>query len=342
MESSENKRVTIKDIAKALDVSISTISRALKDNPEISAKTRELVKQTAKEMKYRPNPIAVALKTSKSHTIGVIVPKIVSTFYAAVVEGIEEVADKHGYQVFVSSSNEDFLKEKKYVNAFLNSRADGVILSLSRGTQDFSHIQHLQDLDVPVVLFDRTTKNLKVPRVVTDDAQAAFKAVSHLISGGAKHIAILSGPKHLLIGRNRTRGYKNALSKAGIPFDADLVIHSDFSVNNAKEATMELLKNKEVDAIFCLNDDLAIGAVYAVKEMGLSVPEDVSVVGFYNSKRSRYMTPSISTIDLNPHEVGVLTAGLLFEQITSGEVDDEKELIVPSSLIIRESSRKEE
>lgn len=335
-----SKRVTIKDIAKALDVSISTVSRALKDNPEISLKTRELIKKTAKDMSYRPNPIAVALKTSKSYTIGVIVPKIVNTFYAAVVEGIEEVADKHGYQVFVSSTNEDFQKEKKYVNAFLNSRADGVILSLSRATEDFDHIRHLQDLNVPTVLFDRTTKNLKIPRVVTDDAQAAYKAVTHLINGGAENIAMLSGPKHLLIGRNRTRGYKNALSKAGIDFDPELVIHSDFSIDRAQKTVKQLLTNKNIDAIFCLNDDLAIGAVYAAKELGLNIPEELAIVGFYNSKRSRYMNPSISTVDLNPHQVGVLTAGLLFEQITSGEVDNEKELIVPSNLIIRESSKR--
>lgn len=340
MESSAKKRVTIRDIATALDVSISTVSRALKDNPEISKKTRDLVKQTAKEMKYRPNPIAVALKTSKSHTIGVIVPKIVSTFYAAVVEGIEEIADKHGYQVLVSSSNEDFEKEKKYVNGYLNSRADGVILSLARSTESYDHIQRLQDLDVPTVLFDRTTKNLKIPRVVSDDAQAATKAVKHLIDGGARKIAMLSGPNHLLIGRNRQRGYKKALADAGIPFEPELLIHSEFSVDNATNNAKLLLKNKEVDAIFCINDDLAIGAIYAAKELGLKVPEDVAVVGFYNSKRSRYMQPSISTVDMNPHEVGALSAGLLFEEILSGVVDNDKEIIVPSSLIIRESSRK--
>ncbi len=213
-----DKRITIKDIAKALDVSISTVSRALKDNPEISKKTRDLIKKTAKEMNYRPNPIAVALKTSKSYTIGVVVPKIVNTFYAAVVEGIEEVADKHGYQVFVSSTNESYDKEKKFVDAYINSRADGVILSLSRETENFEHIQYLQDLNIPTVLFDRMTKNLKIPRVVSDDAKAAHKAVTHLINGGAKRIAMLSGPKHLLFGRNRTRGYKKALEDASIRF----------------------------------------------------------------------------------------------------------------------------
>ncbi len=334
------KRVTIKDVAKALNVSVSTVSRALKDNPEIGLKTRELVKKTAKNMNYQPNPIAVALKTSKSNTIGVIVPKIVNTFYASVVEGIEEVADKHGYQIFVSSTNEDFEKEKKYVDAYINNRADGVILSLSRETTDFEHIKHLQELNVPTVLFDRTTKNLKIPRVVTDDAKAADKAVTHLINGGAKRIAMLSGPKHLLVGRNRTRGYKKALEKAGIPFDEELVIHSDATVKETLKTTKELLENKKVDAIFCINDDLAIGAITAAKELGLRIPEDLAVVGFYNSKRSRYMNPSISTIDLNPYQVGVLTAGVLFEQITSGEVDNEKEIVVPSHLIIRESSEK--
>ncbi len=334
------KRTTIKDIAKALDISISTVSRGLQNNPEISKKTRELIKKTAKEMHYRPNPIAVALKTSKSYTIGVIVPKIVNTFYASVVEGIEEVADKHGYQIFVSSTNEDFKKEKKYVDAYINSRADGVILSLSRETDNFEHIQYLKDLNIPTVLFDRTAKNLDIPCVVTDDAKAADKAVTHLINEGAKKIAILSGPTHLLIGRNRTKGYKSALERAGLPFDPELVIHSNFTVEEALKSTTELLKKHKVDAIFCLNDDLAIGAIEAGKRMGLNIPQDLAVVGFYNSKRSQYMSPSISTVDLNPHQVGVLTAGLLFEQITSKEVDSSKEIIVPSNLIIRESSKK--
>lgn len=335
-----NKRTTIKDVAKALDVSISTVSRALKDSPEIGLKTRELIKKTAKAMNYRPNPIAVALKTKKSYIIGVVVPKIVNSFYASVVEGIEEVADKHGYQVFVSSSNEDFKKEKKNMNAFINNRADGIILSLSRGTEDFAHIEYLKELGIPTVLFDRTAKDLKFPRVVTDDARAANKAVTHLIKEGAKKIAMLAGPKHLLIGRNRTRGYKEALSKAGIDFDPELVIHSDFTIEKAHLMVSNLLESKEVDAIFCLNDDLAIGAIYAAKELGLSIPQDLMVVGFYNSKRSRYMNPSISTVDLNPHEIGVLTAGLLFDSITGNETDNEKEIIVPSNLIIRESSQK--
>ncbi len=334
------KRTTIKDIAKELKVSFSTVSRALKDHPEISIKTRELVKKTAKAMNYRPNPIAVALKTSKSYTIGIIVPKIVNSFYAAVVEGIEEVADKHGYQVFVSSTNEDFIKEKKYVDAYINSSADGIILSLSRETEDFSHIQHLKDLGVPTVLFDRTVKNIKIPRVIIDDAQAAYKAVMHLIKGGAKNIALLSGPKHLLVGRNRIRGYKKALEKAGLTFEPELAIHSNFTIDDAQKATKELLSKREVDAIFCLNDDLAIGAVYAAQDLGKKIPEELAIVGFYNSKRSQYMNPSISTIDLNPHEIGVLTAGLLFEEITGEETDIEKEIIVPSNLIIRESSMK--
>ncbi len=333
------KQVTIKDIAKRLNVSVSTISRALKDNPEISLKTRDLVKKVAKEMNYRPNPIAVALKTSKSNIIGVIVPKIVSSFYASVVEGIEEVADQHGYQIFVSSTNEDFVKERKYVDAFIRNRADGVIMSLSRSTEDYSHIQELKNMNIPTVLFERTTKDLDVPRVVTDDSKAAYKAVKHLIEVGARDIAFLTGAEHLLLGRNRMRGYKNALADFNLEFDPTLVVRCNMTAEDAQNRTQMLINSgKKFDAIFCLNDDLAIGAMQAAKASKLKIPKDVAIVGFYNSQRSHFIQPALTTVELNPRQVGILSAGLLFEQINDEETEI-KELIVPSNLIIRGSSR---
>jgi len=334
-----NKPITIKDIAQMLKISVSTVSRALKDNPEISQKTRKEVQDLAKKLNYVPNPIAVALKTRKSNTIGVIVPKIVSTFFSNVVSAIEDVADKYGYHVLVSSSNEKMIKEMKNINVFIATRVDGVILSLSRETESFEHIQRIRDNDIPLVLFDRTTKELDVPKVVADDADAAFIAVDHLIKGGAKRVALLTGPGHLLIGRNRMRGYLNALTKHNIEINSDYICRSNLSVKGAKEATSKLLDmTNPPDAIFGINDDLAIGAIEACKERGMDIPKDISIVGFSNTKRSQYMKPSLSTMNQNPTEVGRRAAELLFEQLRDPKNHIIREEIVHAELIIRETS----
>lgn len=337
-----NKPVTIKDIAQMLKISVSTVSRALKDNPEISQKTRKDVQELAKKLNYIPNPIAVALKTRKSNTIGVIVPKIVSSFFSNVVSAIEDVADKYGYHVLVSSSNESMIKEMKNINVFIATRVDGVILSLSRETESFEHIKKIRDNDIPLVLFDRTTKELDVSKVVADDADAAFIAVDHLIRGGAKRVALLTGPGHLLIGRNRMRGYLNALTKHNIEINSDYICRSNLSVKGAKEATLKLLEMKNPpDALFGINDDLAIGAIEACKERGLRIPEDISIVGFSNTKRSQYMNPSLSTMNQNPEEVGRRAAELLFEQLKDPKNHTIREEIVHAELIVRETSNRD-
>ncbi len=337
-----NKPVTIKDIAEKLRVSVSTVSRALKNNPEISLPTREAVQKLAKELKYQPNPLAVALKTKKSNAIGVVVPQIVSSFYASVVKGIEQVADDYGYQVFVSSSNESKEKEEKNVNGFLNMRMDGIILSLSRATNSYEHIHKIIDLGVPIILFDRTSKELDVSKVVADDAAAAYKVVKHLLEGGAKRVALLTGPEYLLYGKNRRRGYEKALKERGVAVDETLVARCDFTVEEAKNVATEMLQRKNrPDAFFAINDELAIGTIAAAKELGLKIPEDVAVVGFSNSRRSRYMVPSISTVDQNPRQVGIEAAKLLFEQMEdTSEAKVVKEIVVHSDLVVRESSNK--
>ncbi|PKQ65071.1 LacI family transcriptional regulator [Labilibaculum filiforme] len=335
-----NRPVTIKDIAEKLSISVSTVSRALKNNPEISLTTREAVQKLAKELKYQPNPLAVALKTQKSNTIGVVVPQIVSSFYATVVKGIEQVADEHNYQVFVSSSNEKIEKEEKNVNGFLNMRMDGIILSLTRATTTYDHIHKIQDLGVPMVLFDRTSKELEVSKVVADDASAAHTAVTHLINGGAKRVAFMTGPEFMLFGTNRLRGYKKALEDNKIPLDETLISRCDFTVEDAKSLALGLLsRSNRPDAIFAINDDMAIGAIAAAKELGLRIPEDLAVVGFSNSRRSRYMEPSVSTMDQNPKEVGREAARLLFEQMEkTPNAKAIKEVVVHADLIVRTSS----
>lgn len=334
------RAATIKDIAKALGVSISTVSRALQDKPEISEDTKVLVRETAKKLKYRPNSMAVALKTQKSYSIGVVVPQIVSFFYASVVKGIEQVANDLGYQVFVSSSNEDMEKEQQNVFGFMDHRVDGMIVSLSKGTDQFGHIQHIEEQSVPLVLFDRTSKEINVPKVVANDADAAYMAVSHLIDRGAKRVALVTGPEHMLIGRNRLRGYKAALNNYNLPVESRLITRCNLTVHDAHEATLRLLESDNPpDAIFGINDEVAIGALFAIKEKGLSIPKDVSVVGFSNSRRSRYIDPSLSTMDQNPVKIGTLAAKLLFEQIQGKPgYGETKEIIVPADLIVRASS----
>ena len=334
------KAITIKDLAAQLNISVSTVSRALKDNPEISQQTRKTVQALAKELGYRPNPIAVALKTHKSYTIGVIVPQIVNTFFANVVKKIEEIADKYGYNVLVASSNESFEKEQKSIDVFLANRADGIILSLSRATTAYDHIKNIQNQGVPLVLFDRTTKERNVSKVIADDADAAYKIVQHLIHGGAKKIALITGPEQLSIGKNRMKGYLKAMTMNKLEINADYIIRcDDFSVKAAKDATRKLLELQEKpDAIFGINDDMAIGAIEAIKEANLRIPEDIAVFGFSNTKRSRYMNPSVSTVNQFPEKIGEMAAELLFEQILNNKHARIREEIVNCELIIRESS----
>lgn len=334
------KAITIKDLATQLDISISTVSRALQDNPEISQKTRETVQALAKKLGYRPNPIAVALKTHKSYTIGVIVPQIVNTFFATVVKKIEEIADKYGYNVLVASSNESFEKERKNIDVFLANRTDGIILSITRATTTYDHIRDIQNQGVPLVLFDRTTKELDAYSVIADDADAANKIVQHLIHGGAKRIALITGPEHLSIGKNRMKGYLKAMTTNKLEINPDYIIRcDDFSVNAAKEATRALLNRKELpDAIFGIDDEMAIGAIEAIKEKKLRIPEDIAVFGFSNTKRSRYMNPSISTVNQFPEKIGEKAAEMLFEQILNKKHSHTREEVVNCELIIRESS----
>lgn len=334
--------VTIKDIAEKLNISVSTVSRALKDNHEISAQTRKTVQELAKKLGYKPNPIAVALKTHKSYSIGVIVPQIVSTFFATVVKTIEEVADGHGYNVLVISSNESFPKEQKSVDVLLANRADGIILSLSHETKDYSHIKMIQESGIPVVLFDRTTSEVEVSKVVTDGVTAAYQAVQHLVSVGCKKIAILTGPEHVAIGGNRVEGYTKAMTANQLPVRAQHVCRcSDFTVRAGKEATLQLLgSGDQPDAIFGITDDLAIGAIEAIKEKGLNVPNDIAVVGFSNTKRSRYMNPTVSSINQFPEKIGKVAADLLFEQILNNRQSKIRKEVINCELIVRESSDK--
>lgn len=334
-----NKPITIKDLARILNINVSTVSRALRDNPEISAKTRKKVQDLAKQLNYVPNPIAVALKTNKSYTIGVIVPTIVNSFFSNVVVAIEEYADKMGYNVLVASSNEQMIKEMKNINIFKANSIDGIIISLSQETDNYDHIKRVCDSNIPLVMFDRTTKELNASKVVADDSDAASMAIEHLISLKKKNIAILTGPNHLLISKNRLKGYIKALQNNKIHIKNELIINCELDVHDAKKKMLNALnKGIKIDAVFGISDDLAIGAIQACEELGINIPEDIAIVGFSNSNRSQYMKPSLSTLNLFPNIIGYKAAELLFEQIKKPKDFKIKKEIVKAELIIRDSS----
>ena len=282
----------------------------------------------------------IVIQTKKKRTAEWYSSSIATLCWYTKRKKIEDVADKYGYNVLVASSNETFEKEKKNIDIFLANRCDGIILSISKATTSYEHIKQIQDMGVPLVLFDRTAKELDVSKVVADDADAAFKIVQHLIHGGARRIALLTGPEQLSIGKNRMKGYLKAMTLNKLEINTDYIVRcEDFSVKAAKEATQRLLNMKNMpDAIFGINDDMAIGAIEAIKEKGLKIPEEVAVFGFSNSKRSRYMTPSVSTINQFPEKIGETAAELLFEQILDAKHAQIREEVINSELIVRESS----
>ena len=327
--------VTIKDIAKILGISVSTVSRALKDHPDISVKTKNAVQELAKELQYRPNEIALSLKNRKSKIIGIIVPKLVHHFFSSVIEGVENIAYDNGYQVMIYNSDESYEREVQLTKSILSFRLDGLIISMSKETSDFSHFDKLEQYGVPVVFFDRVP-DLPANKVLFDDYQGAFDAVSHLIEKGCKKIAHLSATEHLDIGRKRLAGYKDALIKQGIPFLKDLVIKCD-TYEDAIPACAVLIKNNEdLDGIFAVNDLTGIGATKAVILSGKKVPEDIKVIGFTNEISSTVCAPSLSTVDQRGAEMGEEACKLLLENINKEQPPQTK--IVKANLILRKST----
>lgn len=334
-------QVTIKDIARELKISPSTVSRALKDHPDISTKTKKVVNDLAAKYGYKPNPIALSLLHSKSNIIGVIIPEIVHYFFSSVISGIEEIASQSGYNVMICQSNEDFAREIEAVKALSSSRVDGLLISISKNTHSFSHLSELEDIGIPVVFFDRASDVIKTHKVIIDDFKGAFMAVEHLIKIGRKRIAHLAGPQNLNIGSQRLEGYKAALKKYNILFDEDLVISCD-NFKNAVELTPILLSGKNPpDAIFAVNDLTAAGALQASKKKGVLIPDELAIVGFTNGQISTMTDPPLTTIDQHGCEMGQEAMRLLLERFKTKIEDFSPETKeIETSLIIRESTEK--
>ncbi|WKZ58096.1 MAG: LacI family DNA-binding transcriptional regulator [Cyclobacteriaceae bacterium] len=339
-------QVTIKDIARELGISPSTVSRALKDHPDISPDTKKAVNELAEKLNYQPNIVALSLRQSKTNTIGVIIPEIVHFFFSTVISGIEDVAYSAGYNVILAQSNESQTREISDIKALFNSRVDGMLMSVSRETTNFDHIESMLAKGVPIVFFDRVYDTGQASKIIVDDFTGAKEATLHLIDQGCKRIAHIEGPPNLEISKQRLEGYKEALKEHNMPFNKELVaICPSGTIEEGKKATEKLLSLKNPpDAIFATNDPAAMGAMQAIKAKGLKMPDDVALVGFSNWFFSSLMDPPLSSVDQPGFEMGQEAAKLLIRQIEKQEKDDEditpETKILKTRLIIRESSQK--
>ncbi len=337
------RKVTLKQIAKELDVSISTVSKSLRDSPEISEDTRLKVQAFAKLYNYKPNNIALSLKNKKTKTIGIIIPEIVHHFFATVISGIEQVANECGYNVIVCLSDESFDKEVINMEMLANGSTDGFIMSLSKETQqkkDFHHLQEVINQGMPVVLFDRISNDILCDKVIIDDQLAAYEATNFLISKGLKKIALLTTVDYVSVGKLRTDGYLNVLHDHGIEVDENLIIRIE-DTEHCDEKINELLENKSVDAILAVNELFAVTAIKLAMAKGIKIPEDLSVVAFTDGIISKYSTPTITTISQNGIKMGRKAAEMLIKRLELEDEEDEhyKTEIIETNLIIRESTK---
>jgi len=334
------KPATIKDIAKKLNISISTVSRALRNATDVNAETKKAVMALSEELNYQPNRLALSLRQKQTHTIGVIVPNL-DYVLSLMVRGIDEVALEAGYTVMVCQSNESFGREIVNTRRLLESLVDGFIISVSSETKSFDHFKKIQERNIPIVIFDRIIPDIVAPSVRLDNEMGGFLATEHLLEEGYKRIAILAGPKNLGISNSRMDGYLNALKKYKIKIDDSLIIHCDFNQDYAFFATQELLNmKKRPDAIFTISDRMAIGAMLAIKKKGLKMPEDIGLVGFNKEPVVTLVTPQISSVDMSSFEIGKAAAKLFIETMHNNEDMSKTEHILKPKLYIRESSHK--
>ncbi|MCH7414284.1 LacI family transcriptional regulator [Belliella sp. R4-6] len=338
-------QATIKDIAKELNVSLSTVSRALKDYPGISNETKRKVKELAEKLNYRPNAIALSLRKSKSFTIGVIIPEVVHFFFSTVISGIEEVAFANGYNVILCQTNEKLQRELSSIEAMLDNQVDGLLVSYSKETEDFNHFTKLLKQNFPIVFFDRVPEIENTVNVTVNDFKGAYDATSHLINQGYKNIAHLAGPKNLTISRKRLDGYLAALQDHSIKHNPDWIIPCPIGTQEESfEFTKRLFENEKAkpDGIFASNDIAAAGAMMAVKSLGLKVPSDVGVVGFSDWQFSSMIDPPLSTVSQPGFQMGEKAISLLLEMINKkkDETWTPKTVVLETELIIRKSSEK--
>jgi len=346
------RKITLKQIARELDVSISTVSKALRDSLEISQDTRKKVQAFAKLYNYRPNNIALSLKNKKTKTIGVIIPEIVHHFFSEIINGIELVANKRGYNVIIGLSNESFDKEVINMEMLANGSIDGFILSIAKETllrQDYHHFKETINQGMPIVMFDRVIDEIECDKVIVDDKKGAKIAVNKLVSNGCKNIAIITTKDYISVGRLRTEGYIEALSLNNIVPTDDLILKVDDEFKTEDyldvledEISNLLQNNKAIDGILAVNETYAITAIKAARKLGMQIPDDIQVIGFTDGVLSRHSTPSLTTVKQHGQAMGEKAAELLIDKLENDndEIEEQfKTVILETDLVERESTK---
>ncbi|MCK5781946.1 MAG: LacI family DNA-binding transcriptional regulator [Flavobacteriales bacterium] len=337
------RNITIHDLARELGIDSSTVSRALSDSPRVGAKTKERVKAKAKELGYQRNLLASNLRTSKTMTIGVVVPFISRHFFSEAIDGIEQVASEKGYRVIISQSRDSFSKEKEILDGMFMNRVDGLLVSPTQDTRDGEHLNQFVENKIPVVLFDRFYENSNLSKVVLADRKATYMITEHLIKQGKKKIFHLAGDLESTMYKERCLGYKNAMFDNGIQYEENYIKSIELYADTAVEALKEFLedKNNIPDAIVCVNDVTALAIMkYISEKTDYNVPEDIAIAGFSNEPASDIINPGLTTVDQHPFEIGKTSSEMLFDFVKdgySGQLSS-KTVVIQPELIVRGST----
>ena len=338
------KNTTIYDISKKLNVSVATVSRALNNHPRISQATKELVVNTAKEMDYKQNNLAKALKSGETKTVGVIVPYINTNFFSSVIRGIEEELSPHGYRVIICQSHDDASVEKKQLNTLLHTQVDCIFISISKNTSDVEYLKKVvSTTNTPIIFFDRKKDVPGISTITIDDHKGAYLATEHLINEGYKNIYHFSGDQNLEIYQNRLSGYKSALIDYKLPVIEENIINTGSSIEEGIHAMKNVWKRKvKPDAIFSASDFTALGVCKEIKNLGLEMPKDIGVIGFSNEPFTQFMELSISSVDQTPVMMGKVSGNVFLESIKDNfsGITIEKKLVLSPMLCVRQSSKR--
>ncbi|MFG6685486.1 LacI family DNA-binding transcriptional regulator [Mariniflexile sp. HNIBRBA6329] len=334
------KKTTIKDIASVLNISPAAVSKALHDDSRISTKTKEAVKKVAKELNYQPNHLASALRKGKSNLVGVIVPRTNSNFFSSVIQNIEEVLNKEGYNIIITQSNESYKKECSNIDTLLFTQVDGIIASMANETIKLDYFEKVKSKGIPLILFDRGENDLNVDYIGINDYESSHMIVEHLVEQGCKRIAHIGGYRRTRIFNNRIKGYIDAIKKHHLPLDESLLIESSLTIEDGREKMKQLLalKNRP-DAVYVAGDYAALGALQVLNENNINVPNDIALVGFGNEPFTSMVTPTISSIEQHSTEIGKQAALTFLERVKEPFVKQTlNKVILDAELIVRDSS----
>ncbi|OKS87311.1 LacI family DNA-binding transcriptional regulator [Mucilaginibacter polytrichastri] len=337
------KRTTIYDIAQKLNVTPSSVSRALNNSNYVNEATKKLILKTAEELNYKRNTMASNLRKGHSKTIGVVVPRINQNFFSNVIAGIEDATYKQGYNLIICQSNESYEKEVQSVNTLINQHVDCIVISVSIESNDHKHLQNVLDQNIQLIQFDRVADELETLKVINDNEQASFEAVDHIIEQGYKRIALLEGPQNLDIFRQRKKGYLNALAKHNIPVVNELIIENTWTKELGAKATRQLLSLPEPpDAIFASTSDFsALGVLEVATAMNIKVPSQLGICGYSNEAFTELTSPSITTIDQFSFYMGKTVANLYFQELENSDTIVVPKIIsIKPKLIVRSSTMK--